>query len=230
MWSNEIHDIYYSQNSLLSGSDDRSPTLQKIAQIYYLQKTSPWAINTTQSKHNVILPTLYNNFVKSLVVYFTLMFRIIWNFQRANICKLFHVCLSFLRRKQLPFEIKLKSTIFSSFLHHFSCVVMHASFVPILASMLDWIQIVYRWGRQNRPSHVGNNMGKCQNLQNIQTVQIWLSFHINGMLWCGHTVFQKEYITCIMSGSVYLFFHKQEKELILETGCVCVSPWKLIQY
>ena len=77
VWSNEIHDIYYSQNSLLSGSDDRSPTLQKIAQIYYLQKTSPWAINTTQSKHNVILPTLYKNFVKSLVVYFSLMFRII---------------------------------------------------------------------------------------------------------------------------------------------------------
>ena len=54
---------------------------------------------------------------------------------------------------------------------------------------------------------------------------IVFSHQWNAMMWpYTTTVFQKEYITCIMSGSVYLFFHKQEKELILETGCVCVSP------
>ena len=53
---------------------------------------------------------------------------------------------------------------------------------------------------------------------------IVFSHQWNAMMWpYTNTIdFQKEYITCILSGSVYPFFHKQEKELMLETGCVCV--------
>ena len=70
---------------------------------------------------------------------------------------------------------------------------MHASFVPILASTLDWIQIVYRWGRRTRLSHHRGSMWKCQRLITLYKSEIFsnlklLSFKFDEMLFvCGQT-------------------------------------------
>ena len=73
-------------------------------QVYYLQKTFHWPINITQSTHDIILPTQHKNSVYSFAVYFSFFFKIISNFQRANICKLFHVCLSALPKNSSLFK------------------------------------------------------------------------------------------------------------------------------